>query len=161
VARKPALDSCMFCTDEGPCGLHAPKQKATKPKSRPKKTPTVDAQGKVHDCAWCTPEEFAAGMPCACNTVDPAIPLGSDPLPEPTPRRADARAAMRAHVRAPVAPPAQPAGSIDRDTVMEDAIRSLAPILHPVERRAYADLLTAPRTVETRAIAWREKQRGI
>lgn len=159
MARRPVFESCMFC-GQLPCAcIKAPKAKAV-PKPRKTAAPKPEPFTGPPKCSWCTPEERAAGMPCACNAPAPVAALPDDPPMPPPTRKAAVRAAMRAHVSspAPVAPAPEPVIS---DPVMEDAIRALAPILHPVERRRHDAVLNSPSAVRQRAAAWRNKIRGI
>lgn len=143
MARRTAGEMCMFCAPDAPCATHAPKQKAA-----PKKKPAASKVVRV-------------GKPEAVVAVEAdvyPVPVTADPPPTPVPRKAAVHAAMRAHIK-PSAPPA-PAPVIEPDPVIDDAIRALAPILHPVERREHEAILSQPRTVEVRIAAWREKRRG-
>ena len=135
MARKAALDSCMFCADE-PCAMHAPKEKvAPKPRKKAvKAAPVVAAPAPV------------------------AAPVPDDPPMPAAPRKAAVRAAMRAHVKPSTV---TTMGSAASDHIMDDAIRALVPILHPDETHKHRVMLSQPRTVEVRAAAWRERRRGI
>lgn len=139
MARRPVFESCMLC-GELPCVcIKAPKAKAA---PRPRKSP-----------AKVTPQVEEPPAPVAALPDDPPV--------TPPSRKAAVRAAMRAHVRGVEAPPTAPSAPLDADPVMEDAIRALAPILHPIERRAYDAVLNAPSSIQSRAAAWREKIRGL
>lgn len=138
MARRPVFESCMLC-GELPCVcIKAPKAKAA---PKPRKAPAKP-----------TPQVEEPPAPVAALSDDPPMP--------PTTRKAAVRAAMRAHVRGVEAPPAAPVPVLVSDPVMDDAIRALAPILHPIERRAYDAVLNAPSSIQSRAAAWREKIRG-
>jgi hypothetical protein len=126
----------MFCGDE-PCDMHAPKEKAPpKPRKRaPKAEPAVAEPAPV------------------------VVPVPDDPPVPAVNRRADLHAAMRARVKPSASPVAAPSAA--SDAVMDDAIRALAPILHPDEVRNRREILSRPRTIEVRAAAWRERRRSI
>lgn len=138
MARRPVFESCMFC-GQLPCAcIKAPKAKAA---PKPRKSP-------------------AKAVPKVEEPPVPSAPLSDDP-PVPTrSRRAGARAAMRAHVSSPAPVVPAPVVPVEADPIMEDAIRALAPILHPIERRTHDAILTTPSSIQSRAAAWRDKIRG-
>lgn len=136
MAHKASVDSCMFCGEE-PCDMHKPTEKpARTPRKRSTKTP-----------------------PMAVVEAPIVAPVPDDPPMPAAPPRAALHAAMRARVKAPTGQPTPDLAA--PDPVTDDAIRALAPILHPDEKRNRRAVLEQPRTVQIRAKVWRERHRGI
>jgi len=160
MARRSMQEGCILCLPGEPCELHEPKPEAPKA-PRKQRVKAVQPKPVDHTCSWCTAEERAAGMPCACNAPSVPVPVDPDPTPAPVNNSDAMRAAMRRRVTAPSDPapgpaPVQPAV----DAVLEDAIRSLAPILDPVERRTYKSIIDQPLSTKGRARAWQERIRS-
>jgi hypothetical protein len=136
MGRRPVSEACMFCSPDQACDMHTPKPKAVKPRKTAAKV-TVPV------------EEPPA----------PVTPLSVDPPRVTRSPKADVHAAMRASIKASAAPAPPPVPAVT-DTTMDDAIRALAPILHPIERRTYEAIINAPSSVKIRAARWRERVRG-
>jgi hypothetical protein len=154
VRRVP--DPCIIC-EQVACRCGKPPKAERVPRKRAPKTPApapVSAEPvQAHTCSWCTAEERAAGMPCACQAE--VVPLEPHPLDSTPTLKASARDAMRA--RAARSRAAQPVAD-EGDRVTEDAIRALAPILHSDERTKHAAVLTKPSSIHARAMAWRQRR---
>lgn len=162
MSRRNAMDVCLLC-EESPCRCGKPPkpEKPARPKkpraAKPKAEPATEPK-----CNWCTEEERAAGMKCAClpdgkpyPKPDEPAPAEPHPLDTPPPVKASARAAMKAA--------ATRAGATRRpvtasDPVMDDAIRALDSIMHPDERSKYRMVLSRPRSVTVRATAWIQRR---
>lgn len=169
MARKPVFDTCMLC-GECPCNCKKPAKKVVTKKVIAK------APEPEHNCGWCTAEEYAAGMPCACrNDLEPT-PLPAPPVDVPARPKADPRAAMRAHAgRSASIPPAQPPTPVvsktnkivhyvpqtSGDPVIDDAIRLLASVMAPEEKSRWADLLWSERAHSARAFQWRQRHKEV
>ena len=110
-----------------------------------------------------TPKKRRAAQPRVALPVQESVPPAPEPVAEPssTPDPWDdapvakdaARAAMKA--RAARSRPAQSARVLDHDPT-EDAIRALAPILHPDDRSKFSHLINRHSDVSIRAATWRQ-----
>ncbi len=147
LARKPVFDDCMLC-GECPCTCKRPPKKVAA-KKPPKKA--------------ATPVPAVAEAPEVAPPVTPVTPTvtPTPPAPRPDPRAAMRAAAARGRAVTPSAQTAPAAASHVTDTVMEDAIRALAPILHHVEKVAHRHVLAANKASAERAAAWRERRRQV
>jgi hypothetical protein len=135
---RPVADLCMFCTDEGPCAKHAPKVKA-KPRA-PRKAPTAAPIVKS-------------------NTRSIPSSRGSEG------KKADVTAAMKAAAQIK-----HQGSTIKEDHDAQDettailgdpeftsAIQALESLMHPTERRRFAQVLDAKPDHRSRAAAWKQR----
>lgn len=153
MARRTAYESCMFCEPGAPCEMHQPK--AT-PSKRTRKAPPSPAQAGVGSTGG-TGKDGLVDITSVIGAQPPAA-LSSGDAPTPPAQKQGVHAAMRA--RAAKAPAPAPVADEVTDPVMDDAIRALEPLLHPIEKRTHQAVLTQPRTIVTRANNWRAKRRG-
>lgn len=152
LARKPVFDVCMLC-DECPCSCKKATKKAA-PKRAAKKAPSPTPVVEE------APEDVSPVVP-----VTPA-PDEPTPAPRPSPLAAMRAAAGRARPVTPRVPDPAPITKImsghapsSDDHVMDDAIRALAPLLHPAEKRTHAKVLCANSSMAQRAAAWQHRRR--
>lgn len=151
MAKKMAYEPCMLCM-QLPCacfGAPKPRKQARRAAPLPAKS-TASAEGN-------TGKDELVDITSVIGAT-PSAALSSGDGPAPPAQKQGVHAAMRARVAQAPAP--TPVTEPASDPVMDDAIRSLAPLLHPIELRQYQAVLEAPRTIVRRAEQWRGKRRG-
>lgn len=143
MARSSKVEECILCESiPCVCGKAAPKPKKPAAPRKAKAEPAIKAAPVVKT------EEIDLATPSSKVNAFAAMKAAAKPIDRQVPDS--------------VASSAGPAGSAissaDEKAVFDQAVRVLAPILHPVERAKYRDVIESEPTIEERRRAWRTRR---
>lgn len=154
MARVSKVETCMFC-GEVPCICNAV---VPRPKAAPKPKPAVVAPVEPAVEPTASPIERPSMLAAMAATVaaqtEVATPFRSHDKPI---RGRRIRDQMDAIVEVAKPTITVRAKTVD-EVLFEDAVRNLAPLLHPDERATYSLLISGEHNPEQRAVVWKARR---
>lgn len=136
MAKVSKVDACMFC-GEVPCECNKPSKTKKQPHKKAENIPTVIAEPVREKISM-----IEAMRKAAVDAPKMQVPVTKKSYPQAVDNK-------------PVIE-----GTPITDLLFADALRNLAPILHPDELEKYRMQITSKPTVPERARIWRARRYG-